>query len=109
MNCRLCQSKLEEEFIDLGKSPLANGYLGSLEAVESEKWYPLRVLVCTDCWLVQTEEFIGADEVFASDYAYFSSFSDFSVNLSNLSISVLVLYCKLKIRLFFLSRGTSTF
>jgi hypothetical protein len=40
-----------------------------------EKWYPLRVLVCTHCWLVQTEDFAGRDELFNADYAYFSSFS----------------------------------
>ena len=41
-----------------------------------EKWYPLRVLVCLNCWLVQTEDYVGADELFSADYAYFSSYSD---------------------------------
>jgi SAM-dependent methyltransferase len=40
-----------------------------------EKYFPLRVLVCTRCWLVQTEDYAGADELFSADYAYFSSFS----------------------------------
>jgi len=40
-----------------------------------EKYFPLRVLVCTECWLVQTEDYAGAVELFSSDYAYFSSFS----------------------------------
>jgi SAM-dependent methyltransferase len=40
-----------------------------------EKYFPLRVLVCSECWLVQTEDYADADELFSSDYAYFSSFS----------------------------------
>jgi SAM-dependent methyltransferase len=40
-----------------------------------EKWYPLRVMVCTSCWLVQTEDFADCAELFSADYAYFSSFS----------------------------------
>jgi 2-polyprenyl-3-methyl-5-hydroxy-6-metoxy-1,4-benzoquinol methylase len=40
-----------------------------------EKHYPLRVLVCEHCWLVQTEDFAQADELFNVEYAYFSGFS----------------------------------
>ncbi len=40
-----------------------------------EKWFPLRVLVCEQCWLVQTEDFAEADELFNENYAYFSGFS----------------------------------
>jgi len=41
----------------------------------AEVWYPLRLLVCTDCWLVQTEDYARSDELFTADYAYFSSIS----------------------------------
>jgi SAM-dependent methyltransferase len=40
-----------------------------------ERWYPLRVLVCQECWLVQTEDYAHCAEFFSADYAYFSSFS----------------------------------
>jgi predicted TPR repeat methyltransferase len=40
-----------------------------------EKWYPLRVMVCTECWLAQTEDTASADELFDENYAYFSSYS----------------------------------
>lgn len=40
-----------------------------------ETWYPLRVMVCTSCWLVQTEDFAAREAFFSSDYAYFSSMS----------------------------------
>jgi SAM-dependent methyltransferase len=75
MNCRHCNSKLNTVFIDLGSAPLSNAYLSSSQLHEAEKYYPLRVLVCDECWLVQTEDYVNASEVFNNDYAYFSSFS----------------------------------
>jgi SAM-dependent methyltransferase len=62
-------------FIDLGSAPPSNAYLTAQTLNAPEKWFPLRVLVCTECWLVQTEDFAGAAELFDADYAYFSSFS----------------------------------
>lgn len=41
----------------------------------AEVWYPLRLLVCTECWLVQTEDYARSDELFTADYPYFSSIS----------------------------------
>ena len=40
-----------------------------------EYYFPLKVLVCQNCWLVQTEDFVDPDIMFSSDYAYFSNFS----------------------------------
>jgi SAM-dependent methyltransferase len=40
-----------------------------------EVWYPLRLLVCEQCWLVQTEDHAGREMLFTDDYAYFSSYS----------------------------------
>ena len=42
---------------------------------EPEQWYPLRVLVCDRCWLVQTEDFVRANALFDEEYGYFSGFS----------------------------------
>ena len=75
MNCRHCGEELTNTFVDLGKSPPSNSYLNGSALKELEKWYPLRVVVCEKCWLVQTDDFVGADEMFSEDYAYFSSFS----------------------------------
>jgi len=61
--------------IDLATAPPSNAYLTQQMLHVPEKYFPLRVLVCTDCWLVQTEDYADADELFSSDYAYFSSFS----------------------------------
>ncbi len=75
MKCRHCGSPLELPFADLGASPPSNSYLDEAGLSAPETWYPLRVLVCTTCWLVQTEDFAKRDEFFSDDYAYFSSFS----------------------------------
>ncbi len=60
-------------FVDLDSSPPSNAYLPSLDRPEAD--YPLRVLVCETCWLVQTEDYAAADELFDPNYAYFSSYS----------------------------------
>lgn len=75
MNCRHCQTPLRMPFVDLGAAPPSNAYLTADDLLRPEKWYPLRVLVCESCWLVQTEDFAQADELFNEDYAYFSGFS----------------------------------
>ena len=75
MKCRHCQASLTLPLIDLGSAPPSNAYLTEKALHAVEKYFPLRVLVCTECWLVQTEDYTGADELFSADYAYFSSFS----------------------------------
>ena len=75
MECRHCGNKLTRILADLGKSPLSNSYLTSTDLKEVEVCYPLRVMVCEECWLVQTEDFVEADQIFNEDYAYFSSVS----------------------------------
>lgn len=76
MNCRHCGEKLQVPFVDLGVAPPSNAYFTEDALKSPEKWFPLRVLVCTNCWLVQTEDYVGAEELFSADYAYFSSYSD---------------------------------
>ena len=72
--CRLCGAPLEDVFVDLGSSPLANSYLPPERIGAMEPFYPLRALVCRRCFLVQLEEFEAPAKIF-SDYAYFSSYS----------------------------------
>jgi len=75
MKCRHCNTELKLPLIDLGSAPPSNAYLTDQTLHIPEKWFPLRVLVCESCWLVQTEDFAQAEELFDEDYAYFSSFS----------------------------------
>lgn len=75
MKCRFCASDLSYKFLDLGFAPPSNAYLTEAQLIEPEKYFPLRVLVCDHCWLVQTEDYTEAHELFTPDYAYFSSTS----------------------------------
>jgi SAM-dependent methyltransferase len=75
MRCRHCGAELALILVDLGSAPPSNAYITDDSLGSPEKWFPLRVLVCEKCWLVQTEDFANADELFGPDYAYFSSFS----------------------------------
>ena len=75
MKCRHCDTPLEHTFLDLGFAPPSNAYLKANDLVKPEKYYPLKVKVCASCWLVQTEDYAQADELFSPEYAYFSSTS----------------------------------
>jgi SAM-dependent methyltransferase len=72
--CRFCGAPLQAVFADLGSSPLANSYLPPERVNAMEPFYPLRALVCGNCFLVQLEEFETPERIF-SEYAYFSSYS----------------------------------
>ncbi|MFJ2362856.1 methyltransferase domain-containing protein [Pseudomonas sp. NPDC087697] len=75
MNCRGCGTPLALPLIDLGTSPPSNAYLRAEQLDQAEQWVPLKVAVCQECWLVQTEDYTSAESLFDADYAYFSSFS----------------------------------
>jgi 2-polyprenyl-3-methyl-5-hydroxy-6-metoxy-1,4-benzoquinol methylase len=75
MNCRHCGSTSMGGFADLGSAPPSNAYLTAHKLSSPELFFPLRVMVCLHCKLVQTEDFAAHDSLFADDYAYFSSFS----------------------------------
>ena len=75
MKCRHCAAELDRVCLDLGSAPPSNAYLSEAALRAPEVWYPLRLLVCERCWLVQTEDHAGREALFSEDYAYFSSFS----------------------------------
>ncbi|MDR7285453.1 2-polyprenyl-3-methyl-5-hydroxy-6-metoxy-1,4-benzoquinol methylase [Pseudomonas corrugata] len=75
MNCRGCGTSLDLPLIDLGTSPPSNAYVRADQLEQAEQWVPLKVAVCQQCWLVQTEDYTRADSLFDAEYAYFSSFS----------------------------------
>jgi SAM-dependent methyltransferase len=72
--CRFCAAPLEHTVVDLGMSPIANSYLSADQLGQMEPFYPLRCLVCANCFLVQLEEYESPQQIF-TDYAYFSSYS----------------------------------
>jgi len=74
--CASCGNSDFETILDLGIVPLA-GYFPTKEQLNDESKYPLSLLVCNDCKLVQTDSVINPKLLF-EDYRYLSS-----VGLSN--------------------------
>lgn len=75
VNCRHCSQELVNIFLDLGTAPPSNAYLSKEDLNNEEPYFPLKVMVCDQCWLVQTLDYTSAEELFSKDYAYFSSTS----------------------------------
>jgi hypothetical protein len=75
MICRHCRTPLSQTFLDLGSAPPSNAYLTEESLRAPETTFPLRLFVCDRCFLVQTEDYTGAEALFTSHYAYFSSVS----------------------------------
>jgi len=73
--CRFCNTTLEQTFVDLGMSPLCESFLLPDQLNQMEPFYPLKVYVCNNCFLVQLEEYVSPENIF-TEYAYFSSYSD---------------------------------
>jgi SAM-dependent methyltransferase len=74
-SCRFCGTPLRHTFVDLGMSPLCESYVPADALNRMEAFYPLHVFVCSQCFLVQLEEYVSPDQIF-TEYAYFSSYSD---------------------------------
>lgn len=75
MKCRHCSSQLDVACLDLGTAPPSNSYLTQAQLALPESYFPLRLLLCESCFLVQTEDFAQRESLFTEDYAYFSSYS----------------------------------
>jgi SAM-dependent methyltransferase len=73
-SCRLCHHPLTTTFVDLGMSPLCESYLTADQLDQMEPYFPLHVLVCGNCFLVQLQEYVKPEHIF-TEYAYYSGFS----------------------------------
>ncbi len=73
-HCRLCHKPLQHTFVDLGLSPLCESFVIADRLDAMEPFYPLHVLVCDHCHLVQLREYVSPEHIF-TEYAYFSSYS----------------------------------
>ncbi len=77
MRCRFCSKNISKVFIDLGSTAISNAFVTEEIINSKESIYPLKVLVCDNCFLVQVDEFQKKEEIFSNDYVYFSSVSDY--------------------------------
>ena len=74
-SCRSCGATAGELVLDLGEQPLANNLPRLEDLDQPESHFPLRLVVCTECWLMQITNIIPPVELF-TEYVYFSSYSD---------------------------------
>ncbi|NGP53676.1 class I SAM-dependent methyltransferase [Thioalkalivibrio sp. XN8] len=75
-SCRSCGSSRIDTVLDMGMSPLADGLMRDFEAAKNAPQYPLQLVFCHDCSLVQIDYTVPPEELFCRDYPYFSSVSD---------------------------------
>ncbi|REJ96986.1 MAG: NAD-dependent epimerase/dehydratase family protein, partial [Planctomycetota bacterium] len=73
--CRSCESSRLEVIYHFGNMPLADGLVDDNGSAESERRFPLTLLFCETCGLVQLAETVRPAILFGEDYPYFSSFS----------------------------------
>jgi len=73
VKCRHCANDGFIPFADLGSAPPSNAMRAAPDSPETE--YPLVVAVCDRCFLAQVDDHPRAEEIFGSDYSYFSSYS----------------------------------
>ena len=78
--CRFCNTELTRVFCDLGHQPPSNSFLTKAQLDEPEMTYPLKVMVCEKCWLVQLPEIAKATDIFSDQYPYYSSQSPANVS-----------------------------
>ena len=73
-HCRFCGKELKYSMVDLGLSPIANEYVEKENVDRGQFYYPLHVMVCDECFLVQALEYKKPEQIF-TNYKYFSSYS----------------------------------
>lgn len=65
-HCRVCETALEEPYLDLGVQPLANGFLDAPHLTKPEFTAPLQVVRCARCGLSQLTMVIARDQLYST-------------------------------------------
>jgi len=73
--CRSCHHSLGQPVLDLGYTAPSNSLRSQIQMESPEVSYPLRIFVCQNCWLLQTQDVVKREDLFSADYHYFSSIS----------------------------------
>src|SRR5207302_427651 len=68
--CRMCQSTGLNLLLDLGCQPPSNAFLTREQLDEPEMTYPLKILTCNDCGLVQLSYTVPGEAIFNNQYVY---------------------------------------
>ncbi|HEX2908717.1 MAG TPA: class I SAM-dependent methyltransferase [Phototrophicaceae bacterium] len=87
--CRICGCTQLHSVLSLGQTPLANALLTEQELASTEPTFPLEVVFCPVCTLVQITETVPPETLFRN-YVYLSSFSDTMVESARMLVERLV-------------------
>ena len=67
--CQICNSTNLKKIIEIGNQPLANTLLEN-EYDKAKKLYPINVIRCVDCTLIQIDYIVNQNEVYHPEYPY---------------------------------------
>ncbi len=73
--CRACGDTRLETVLDFGDSPLADQLVDASELDSDDLIFPLRLVFCPACALVQITETVPAEILWGGDYPYYTSVS----------------------------------
>jgi SAM-dependent methyltransferase len=90
MKCRFCGNQLSHVFVDLGSAPPSNAFLQKQDLDKAELYFPLKVFVCENCFLVQIDEYKKSTEIFDFDYVYLSSTSEMWIDHTRRYVEMIV-------------------
>jgi SAM-dependent methyltransferase len=88
--CRSCGHADLETVLDLGTTALADRMLHEAQLAEHEPAFPLEVVFCPNCSLMQILETVDPEVLFDADYPYFSSFSNYLLEHSKKNVEELI-------------------
>ncbi|MBN1909683.1 MAG: class I SAM-dependent methyltransferase [Pirellulales bacterium] len=92
--CRACGQAGLSPILSLGSTPLANRLLRESQLSEPEPVWPLELVLCPECALVQITETVPPEVLF-SDYPYFTSFSDGALANAREIVARMIAECRL--------------
>lgn len=75
-HCQICRSKKFEPILDLGHNALCDSPLTRAQLDEGETRYPLRLVRCGDCGLIQIDYCVSPALLFHADYPYLSGITE---------------------------------
>jgi len=73
VGCHMCKASRLRSVLDLGHQPHSDDFLSKERLNEVEHKYPLRLVQCTKCGLLQLDYFVSPEILYAINYTYVSS------------------------------------
>lgn len=92
--CRSCGGARIDTILSLGRTPLANALLTREQLDQPEATYPLDLVFCSTCTLVQITETVPPEVLFR-EYVYFSSFAETTLRCAEELAQRLIASCNL--------------